>query len=86
MPRVPAMTCYSQYHAHCVQVAYSLLQLPARNLTDVDDLMSQMPPTNLQRSVKLGKSLYVCGDHREAATLEGALRSGKRAAEAILQT
>lgn len=47
-------------------------------------LVMQVPPTNLERSVDLGNGLYVCGDHREAATLEGALRSGKRAAEAIL--
>ena len=44
----------------------------------------QAPPTNLERPVSLGNSLYVCGDHREAATLEGALRSGLRAADAVL--
>lgn len=44
----------------------------------------QAPPTNLERPVSLGEGLYVCGDHREAATLEGALRSGLRAADAIL--
>jgi phytoene dehydrogenase-like protein len=29
--------------------------------------------------------LYVCGDHREAASLQGAMLSGRRAAEAILE-
>lgn len=46
---------------------------------------NQAPPTNFERPVDLGGGLYVCGDHREAATLEGALRSGKRAAGAILR-
>ncbi|KAK9837989.1 hypothetical protein WJX74_009129 [Apatococcus lobatus] len=47
---------------------------------------NQGPPTNLERSVSLGDGLYVCGDHRQAATLEGALVSGKRAAEALIQS
>ncbi len=45
----------------------------------------QAPPTQLERSVQLSASLFVCGDHREAATLDGALRSGRRAAEAVLK-
>ncbi|KAK9815902.1 hypothetical protein WJX72_011660 [[Myrmecia] bisecta] len=45
---------------------------------------SQAPPTNLQRPVQLGNGLYVCGDHRDSATLDGALKSGRRAAEAVL--
>lgn len=45
---------------------------------------NQTPPTNLMRSVRLSRGLYVCGDHREAATLDGALHSGLRAAEALL--
>ena len=44
----------------------------------------QAPPTVLERSVRLASGLFVCGDHREAATLDGALRSGRRAAEAVL--
>eukprot|EP00238_Polyblepharides_amylifera_P015711 CAMPEP_0196576782 /NCGR_PEP_ID=MMETSP1081-20130531/5958_1 /TAXON_ID=36882 /ORGANISM="Pyramimonas amylifera, Strain CCMP720" /LENGTH=431 /DNA_ID=CAMNT_0041895477 /DNA_START=290 /DNA_END=1585 /DNA_ORIENTATION=+ len=45
----------------------------------------QSPSTNLKRSVSLGNGLYVCGDHRESATLDGALKSGRRAAEAVIQ-
>ncbi|GAX76829.1 hypothetical protein CEUSTIGMA_g4275.t1 [Chlamydomonas eustigma] len=45
---------------------------------------NQAPPTNFSRSVSLGSSLYVCGDHRDSATLDGALKSGRRAAEAVL--
>jgi phytoene dehydrogenase-like protein len=45
----------------------------------------QTPPTVLERPVQLSAELFVCGDHREAATLDGALRSGRRAAEALLR-
>ncbi len=37
-----------------------------------------------ERSVHLGPGLFVCGDHRETASLQGALHSGRRAAEAVL--
>ena len=46
----------------------------------------QAPPTLLQRPVKLSQGLYVCGDCNASATLDGAMRSGRRAAEAILRT
>jgi hypothetical protein len=45
---------------------------------------SQSVPSDLQRPVRLSPWLFVAGDHREAATLDGALRSGRRAAEAVL--
>ncbi len=32
----------------------------------------------------LGGGLFVCGDHRNTATFDGALLSGRRAAEALL--
>jgi hypothetical protein len=34
--------------------------------------------------VSLGGGVFVCGDHRDSATLDGALKSGRRAAEALL--
>jgi phytoene dehydrogenase-like protein len=37
-----------------------------------------------QRPVRLAPGLYVCGDHREHPSLNGALASGRRAAEAVL--
>lgn len=36
------------------------------------------------RSVRLGEGLYACGDHLETPSINGALRSGRRAAEALL--
>lgn len=37
------------------------------------------------RPVRLKEGLFVCGDHRETSSIEGALVSGRRAAEAVLQ-
>ncbi|AGC47957.1 amine oxidase [Myxococcus stipitatus DSM 14675] len=36
------------------------------------------------RPVRLSPGLYVCGDHRDSASIQGALVSGRRAAEAVL--
>ena len=43
----------------------------------------QAPPTDFEQHVVLGNGLFVCGDHRASATFNGALVSGKRAAEAV---
>jgi predicted NAD/FAD-dependent oxidoreductase len=45
---------------------------------------NQAPPTDFRRPVALGDGLYVAGDHRDSATFDGALVSGRRAAEALL--
>jgi phytoene dehydrogenase-like protein len=39
----------------------------------------------VERSVRLGPQLFVCGDHRDMASLHGALRTGRRVAEALLE-
>ena len=38
-----------------------------------------------QRPVRLRPGLYVCGDHRDSASIDGALTSGRRAAEAVAE-
>jgi hypothetical protein len=45
---------------------------------------SQTPPFNPRRSVRLDDNLWVCGDHRDTASIQGALFSGRRTAEAII--
>ncbi len=47
---------------------------------DVGDLPS------LAREVRAGPRLWVCGDHRDTASIQGALVSGRRTADAILAT
>ncbi|MGM1077157.1 NAD(P)/FAD-dependent oxidoreductase [Streptomyces sp. H28] len=41
-------------------------------------------PHDLRRPVRLLAGLYVCGDHRDTSTVQGALYSGRRAATALL--
>lgn len=55
-----------------------------------DRIQRALPPLdalsagNRTTSPRLDAGLYLCGDYRESGTLDGALRSGRRAAEAIL--
>lgn len=42
------------------------------------------PPHDLRRPVRLLAGLYVCGDHRDTSTVQGALHSAHRASKAIL--
>lgn len=44
----------------------------------------QDPPLRLRRPVRLDDGRYVAGDHRDTASIQGALVSGQRAAEAVL--
>ena len=42
------------------------------------------PPLRLTRPVEAGDGVFVCGDHRDTASIQGALVSGQRAARAVL--
>jgi len=44
----------------------------------------QGPPLNPRRRVDLGDGLFVCGDHRDTASIQGAMFSGERTAAAVL--
>jgi phytoene dehydrogenase-like protein len=46
----------------------------------------QTPPAlaSMERPVKMRQGVFVCGDHRDTASIQGALVSGRRAAEAVL--
>jgi predicted NAD/FAD-dependent oxidoreductase len=45
----------------------------------------QSPPMGrFRRAVRLEPGLYVCGDHRDSGSIQGALVSGRRAATAVL--
>jgi len=41
------------------------------------------PPLQVRRPVDLGEGLYVCGDHRDTPSQQGAVVSGRRAARAV---
>jgi hypothetical protein len=45
---------------------------------------AQRPPLRLRRPVRLRPGLFVCGDHRDTSSIQGAVVSGHRAARAVL--
>ncbi|QIG41460.1 FAD-dependent oxidoreductase [Nocardioides anomalus] len=47
-------------------------------------LPAQRPPFRARRPVRLERGLYVCGDHRDTASIQGALVSGRRTAAAVI--
>ncbi len=54
--------------------------------TIVDALPSQAPPMGrFRKAVRLDAGLHVCGDHRDSASIQGALVSGRRAATSVLE-
>lgn len=48
-------------------------------------LPSMSAPHDMHRPVRLLAGLYVCGDHRDTSSAQGALDSGRRAAEQVLR-
>jgi hypothetical protein len=49
-------------------------------------LPAQPAPLQARRSVRRADGLWWCGDHRDTASIRGALVSGRRTAEQILRT
>jgi protoporphyrinogen oxidase len=49
-------------------------------------LPMQRPPAlaEVERTVRLAPGLFVCGDHRDTGSIQGAMVSGRRAADAVL--
>lgn len=45
---------------------------------------AMLPPLDPRRPVRLGGARYLAGDHRDTASVQGALVSGRRAAQAVL--
>jgi predicted NAD/FAD-dependent oxidoreductase len=48
-------------------------------------LPAQYAPLRVRRPISVGDGLWWCGDHRDTASIQGALVSGRRAAEEILR-
>jgi len=45
---------------------------------------AQAPPFHPKRKVDLGEGVFVCGDHRDTASIQGAMFSGGRTATAVV--
>ncbi|MEU4098036.1 NAD(P)/FAD-dependent oxidoreductase [Streptomyces sp. NPDC026673] len=52
---------------------------------DAEALPAMTAPHDLRRPVRILQGLYVCGDHRDTSTVQGALLSGRRAAQRLLR-
>ncbi|MEZ5282684.1 MAG: NAD(P)/FAD-dependent oxidoreductase [Acidimicrobiales bacterium] len=46
----------------------------------------QYPPFAPKKKIDLGEGLFVCGDHRDTASIQGALFSGRRCGEAVVES
>lgn len=46
----------------------------------------QKPPFSPKQRVDLGNGLFVCGDHRDTGSLQGAMFSGRRCGEAVVRS
>jgi hypothetical protein len=68
----------------------SLYQVPTSNWTHVatypipDALPMMTAPHDVEQSVRLSGGVYIAGDYRQVSSTNGALASGRRAAEALL--
>ena len=50
-----------------------------------DALPAMVPPFQVRRPVRVAPGLYVAGDHRDTSSIQGALVSGRRAAQSVLR-
>lgn len=51
----------------------------------IPEALPAMPAkVSFRKPVRLAEGLYVCGDHRDTSSIQGALVSGRRAGEAVL--
>jgi phytoene dehydrogenase-like protein len=46
----------------------------------------QKPPFSPKQRLNLGNGLFVCGDHRDTGSIQGAMFSGRRCGEAVVQS
>jgi glycine/D-amino acid oxidase-like deaminating enzyme len=68
--------------------AHGLSPAELEHLTSVTVRGAQpaaLPPLQLRRPVDLGDGVYVCGDHRDTPSIQGAMASGARTARAVLR-
>ncbi|MEU6170575.1 NAD(P)/FAD-dependent oxidoreductase [Streptantibioticus parmotrematis] len=52
---------------------------------DPDAVPAMPPPHDVRRRVRVLWGLYVCGDHRDTSTAQGAMFSGRRAAHHVMR-
>ena len=71
-----------------VATAHDVSPSDLEHLTSISVHSAQpaaLPPLQLRRPVDLGDGLFVCGDHRDTPSIQGAMASGARASRAVLR-
>jgi phytoene dehydrogenase-like protein len=71
-----------------IAAAHGVAMSDLEHLTTVTVTGAQpaaLPPLQLRRPVDLGGGVYVCGDHRDTPSIQGAMASGARTARAVLR-
>ena len=58
---------------------------PLTSVTVTGAQPAATPPLDHRRPVDLGDGLFVCGDHRDTPSIQGAMASGARTARAVLR-
>ena len=48
-------------------------------------LPAMLPPLDIRKPIAIGDGLFVAGDHRDTASIQGAMVSGRRTADAVLR-
>lgn len=81
----PSETVMRQHAADILGIEASELTLVVRHVIR-DALPAQLPPLSVRRPVHTAAGLWLCGDHRDTASIQGALVSGRRTAKEILQS
>ena len=82
----PSTQSEAQVRSHLA----SLYKVPTGNWTHVatypipDALPMMSAPHDVEQSVRLSSGVYIAGDYRQVSSINGALASGRRAAEALL--
>jgi len=69
---------------HLYGVDQSIFELVA-HYPILNALPAMVPPFSVRRPVRLAPGLYVAGDHRDTSSIQGALVSGRRAADSVLR-
>jgi phytoene dehydrogenase-like protein len=58
---------------------------PVANYAIPYALPAMLPPFEISRPVDLGNGIFIAGDHRDTSSIQGAMVSGRRAADAVRQ-
>jgi hypothetical protein len=80
----------AQSEQHVRSHLAALYKVPTSNWTHVatypipDALPMMSAPHDVEQSVRLSDGVYISGDYRQVSSINGALASGRRAAEALL--